>query len=168
MCWSAPPSLKAASTFRTQTPSSLTEQTVSAWPLRADFLVQSEALMLQAADGATPAFLPSQFIEDTRLRITAYRQLGEVMTRKELDELESQWRDQFGHKLPHAVQNLLTCAAIRLAAAHAGVTEVEIKERKLMLTRNGKFVMLNGKFPRLTERQGYRQLEETLAMLRSL
>ncbi|MDZ4288684.1 MAG: TRCF domain-containing protein, partial [Prosthecobacter sp.] len=136
--------------------------------LCADFLVQSEALMLQAAEVATPAFLPSTFVEDTRLRITAYRQLGEVMTRKELDELETQWRDQFGDKLPHAVQNLLTCASIRLAASHAGVTDVEIKERKLMLTRNGKFVMLNGKFPRLTERQGYKQLQEALVMLRSL
>ncbi len=136
--------------------------------LRADFLVQTEALMVQAAPGATPAFLPGTFIEDTRLRITAYRQLGEVMTRKELDELESQWRDQFGDKLPHAVQNLLTCASVRLAASHAGIADVEIKERKLMLTRNGKMVMIHGKFPRLNERQGHKQLEETLVMLRSL
>nr|WP_184206116.1 transcription-repair coupling factor [Prosthecobacter dejongeii] len=136
--------------------------------LRADFLVQTEALMVQAAPGATPAFLPSTFMEDTRLRITAYRQLGEVMTRRELDELESQWRDQFGDKLPHAVQNLITCASIRLAAAHAGITDVEIKERKLMLTRNGQMVMVHGKFPRLNERQGHKQLTEALMMLRSL
>ncbi len=136
--------------------------------LRADFLVQTEALMVQAAPGATPAFLPSTFMEDTRLRITAYRQLGEVMTRKELDELESQWRDQFGDKLPHAVQNLITCASIRLSAAHAGITDVEIKERKLMLTRNGQMVMIHGKFPRLNERQGHKQLAEALTMLRSL
>ena len=136
--------------------------------LRADFLVMNEALMLDAPDGMTGAFLPSDFIEDAKLRIQAYRALGEVMTRKELEELEAQWKDQFGGQLPHPVKNLLTCAAIRLAAAHAGVTEVEIKERKLMLTRNGKFVMLNGKFPRLTEKAGFRQLEETLKMLRSL
>lgn len=136
--------------------------------LRADFLVQTEALMIQGSPGATPAFLPATFMEDTRLRITAYRQLGEVMTRKELDELESQWRDQFGEKLPHAVQNLLACASIRLAAAHAGITDVEIKDRKLMLTRNGQMVMIHGKFPRLTERQGHKQLAETLTMLRSL
>lgn len=136
--------------------------------LRADFLVQTEALMVQALPGATPAFLPSNFMEDTRLRITAYRQLGEVMTRKELDELETQWRDQFGDKLPYPVQNLLTCASLRLAASHAGITDIEIKDRKLMLTRNGKFVMIHGKFPRLTEKAGYRQLAETMTMLRSL
>ena len=39
--------------------------------LRADVLVMSEALMLQAATGATPAFLPSTFIQDAKIRITA-------------------------------------------------------------------------------------------------
>lgn len=136
--------------------------------LRADFLVQTEALMVQAPTGATPAFLPSNFIEDTRLRITAYRQLGEVMTRKELDELETQWRDQFGDKLPNPVMNLLACASLRLAASHAGISDIEIKDRKLMLTRNNKFVMIQGKFPRLNEKAGYKQLAETLTMLRSL
>lgn len=136
--------------------------------LRADFLVMSEAMMLQAEKTATPAFLPTPFIEDPKLRITAYRQLGEVMTRKELDDLESQWRDQFGEKLPHAVTNLLTCASIRLSAAHAGISDVEIRERKLMLTRNGKHVMIDGKFPRLTAKEGHKQLAEALAMLRSL
>ena len=136
--------------------------------LRADFLVMSEALMLQAPKGATPAFLPSTFIEDAKMRITAYRQLGEIMTRKELDELEAQWRDQFGENLPHAVANLLTCAGIRLAASHAGVSDVEIKERKLMLTRNSRHVMVQGKFPRLSSVPGHKQLEEALLMLRSL
>ena len=136
--------------------------------LRSDFLVMNEAMMVQASKTATPAFLPSSFIEDLKLRITAYRQVGEIMTRKELEELEAQWRDQFGEKLPHAVQNLLTCASIRLAAAHAGISDVEIKDRKLMLTRNGKFVMIQGKFPRLSSREGYKQLAEALAMLRTL
>jgi len=136
--------------------------------LRADFMVQSEALMAQTERPVIGAFLPSNFIEDTRMRITAYRQLGEVMTRKELEELQTQWRDQFGDKLPHPVQNLLTCASLRLAAAHAGISDIEIKDRKLMLSRNGNFVMLNGKFPRLTERAGHKQLAEALSMVRSL
>jgi transcription-repair coupling factor (superfamily II helicase) len=136
--------------------------------LRSDFLVMSEAQMTQADKSATPAFIPASFIEDLKLRITAYRQVGEIMTRRELDELEEQWRDQYGEKLPHAVQNLLTCAAIRLAAAHAGIGDVEIKDRKLMLSRNGKFVMIQGKFPRLNSREGHKQLAEALAMLRTL
>ncbi|MBL9132317.1 MAG: hypothetical protein JNG86_14025, partial [Verrucomicrobiaceae bacterium] len=79
-----------------------------------------------------------------------------------------QWRDQFGEKLPHAVTNLLTCASIRLAAAHAGIGDVEFKDRKLILTRNGKLVMVQGKFPRLSSTPGHKQLEEALEMLRTL
>jgi transcription-repair coupling factor (superfamily II helicase) len=54
--------------------------------LRADFLVMNEALMVDAPSGMTPAFLPTEFIEDPKLRIQAYRGLGEVMTKKELKE----------------------------------------------------------------------------------
>lgn len=135
--------------------------------LRADFLVLNENQMPADLSKATPAFMPKGFIEDAQLRITAYRQLAEVMTRNELDELRDQWQDQFGERLPHAVRNLLTCGAIRLAAAHAGINEIEIEDGKLKLSRNGKFVMLNGKFPRLTAKVGHLQLEETLKMLRA-
>jgi transcription-repair coupling factor (superfamily II helicase) len=134
--------------------------------LRADFLCVSESLMTTALPGTTPAFLPLAYIEDAKQRIHAYRMLGEVMTRRELEELEEQWRDQFG-KLPAAVKNLLICSAIRLAAAHAGISDVEIRDRKLMLTRNGKLVQLDGKFPRLEGRDGAAQLQAALALLRA-
>jgi hypothetical protein len=39
----------------------------------------NEALMVDAPSGMTPAFLPTEFIEDPKLRIQAYRGLGEVM-----------------------------------------------------------------------------------------
>jgi transcription-repair coupling factor (superfamily II helicase) len=37
-----------------------------------------------------------------------------------------------------------------------------------MLSRNGKFVMIQGKFPRLSAREGHKQLAEALTMLRTL
>lgn len=134
--------------------------------LRADFLCLSESLMVGALPGTTPSFIPTSYIEDPKLRIQAYRMVGEIMTRKELDEVRTQWLDQYG-PLPHAAENLLTCAAIRLAASHAGITEVEIKDRKLMLTRNHRYVLLNGRFPRLTGREGFLLLREALQLLRS-
>ena len=134
--------------------------------VRADFLCLSESLMVGALPGTTGAFIPSTYIEDAKLRIQAYRMLGEVMVRRELDELEEQWTDQFG-PLPHAVQNLLTCGSIRLAASHAGISEVEIKNQKLILTRNSQLVQLNGRFPRLTAKEGFLLLREALQLLRS-
>ncbi len=162
--------------------------------LHVDFLCMSEAEWLQATDpdagvkkrvtAATahrptdrqklvtdretriPAFIPQTYMEDARSRITAYRLLGEVLTRKELDALEASWRDQYGRP-PEAVEHLLICAAMRLAAASKGISAIEIKEGKLMLTRKGAYVLIGGKFPRLTAPSPPLLLRESLQLLRS-
>ncbi len=137
-------------------------------PLRADFLCLSESAWQNALPGIEPAFIPQDYIEDAKLRIQAYRTIAELSTRKEIDDLEASWKDQFG-RLPPAMTNLLLCAAIRLAAAQHGVTSVEIKGRKLMLQRGAGYVMVNGKFPRLGEESsGVEQLREALELLRRL
>jgi len=123
--------------------------------------------LLKNTDQRIPAFIPASYISDTRQRIIAYRMLGEVMTRKELDSLEKRWKDQFG-KLPPAIEHLLLCAGLRLAASAASITIVEIKDGKLMLTRNGRYVMLDGKFPRLTGHSPPLLLREALQLLRSI
>lgn len=134
--------------------------------LHVDFLCLSEAQYLERGDTSlAPAFLPTHYIEDARTRISAYRSLGEVTTRKELDQLERDWRDQFG-PFPEAVENLLLCAGIKLAAAHVAITEVEIKGAKLMLTRRGQHVLLSSRFPRLTATSPTLLLRETLHLLR--
>ena len=76
------------------------------------------------------------------------------------------WRDQFGPPPPE-VENLLVSVAIKLAAAHARISAVEIKDGKLMLTRHNQPVLLGGKYPRLTERSATLQLREALQLLRS-
>ncbi len=48
------------------------------------------------------------------------------------------------------------------------MSSIERVTRALEEIRNGKMVMIHGKFQRLNERQGHKQLEETLVMLRSL
>jgi transcription-repair coupling factor (superfamily II helicase) len=144
--------------------------------LHAGFLCFSEAQYAQhrEADGPdsveqalAPVFIPSGYIEDVKQRITAYRMLGEVMKRRELDALERDWRDQYGPP-PPAVVNLLRCAALKLAAAHAGVSQVEIKDHKLMITKNGRYLQPGGRFPRLTAEEPTLLLTEALQLLRSL
>ena len=133
-----------------------------------DFLCLSEAQWLQGLEDnkdTSPAFIPATYMEDPKLRITAYRMLGEVMNRKELDALERNWRDQFG-PLPEPVSNMLVCAGMKLAAAHAGLSSIDLRDGKLMLSKNQTFVQLNGKFPRLTEKTPTLQLREALQLLR--
>jgi len=58
-------------------------------------------------------------------------------------------------------------AAIKVSAAARKITRVEVKDLKLMLTRGGDFVLIGGKFPRLSDGKPENQLLETLSLLRS-
>jgi transcription-repair coupling factor (superfamily II helicase) len=113
-----------------------------------------------------PAFIPVSYISDTVLRIQAYRHLAEVTTHEQLDRLRREWRDRFG-KAPPAVDNLFILTEIKLAAAKRGVTRVEVRERKLMLTRRGDFILVGGKFPRLVANI-IEQLGEVLGLTKKL
>lgn len=111
-----------------------------------------------------PAFLPGDYLQEPRLRIQAYRQLAAVTDPAQLRDLRTAWRDRFG-PLPPPVENLVTLSELRLAAAARGVTQIETKGEKLMLTQKGDFVMVGGKFPRLTSPEAENRLREIFALL---
>jgi transcription-repair coupling factor (superfamily II helicase) len=136
--------------------------------VRLDFVSTNEAEFVQVGgETRVPAFIPTSFIGDTTLRIQAYRNLAQISTREQWDRLRKEWRDRFG-KFPAAVDNLLTLTEIRLAAAKAGVSRVEVREGKLMLTRRGDFILLGGKFPRLSPNKIERNLAEVLELTRKI
>ncbi|MBK1855027.1 transcription-repair coupling factor [Verrucomicrobiaceae bacterium 5K15] len=143
---------------------------------RADFICFSEAEYIQASGDETgddrignlPAYLPASYMPEARLRISAYKELAELVTQKELKNLKTRWIDRFGRP-PESTANLLTATAVKLAAAAAGISTVEIREQRLMLTRNGEYIFLTGKrFPRLKSITPEEKLAETLEMLRSI
>lgn len=143
---------------------------------KADFICFGEAEYAQASGrenhgdgiGNLPAYLPTDYMPEARLRISAYKELAELVTLKELKNLESRWKDRFG-KPPASVANLLTATSVKLAAAAAGVSTVEIREQRLMLTRNGEYIFLAGKrFPRLGSVAPADKLNEALDMLKSI
>jgi len=136
--------------------------------VRLDFVATNEAEFIQVGpETRVPAFIPTSYVTDPTLRIQAYRNLAEVTTRERLDRLRKEWRDRFG-KFPTAVDNLLLLTEIRLSAARAGLTRVEVREAKLMLTRRGDFILVGGKFPRISTDRIERQLGEVLDLIRKL
>jgi transcription-repair coupling factor (superfamily II helicase) len=136
--------------------------------VRLDFLTTNEAEFAQlGGEQRVPAFIPTSYISETALRIHAYRAIAQITSREQLDKLRKEWRDRFG-KLPAAAENLCTLTEIKLAAARAHVTRVEVKEDKLMLTRRGDFILVGGKFPRISIAHLDRQLAEVLDLLRKL
>ena len=117
--------------------------------LRIDFVATNEAEFAQLGpEQRIPAFVPASYISDTGLRIKAYREVAEISTREQFDRVRKEWCDRFG-KFPEAAENLFLLAEIKLAAAKAGISRLEVRERKLMQTRRGEFILVDGKFPRL-------------------
>jgi len=123
--------------------------------LRIDFVATNEAEFAQLGpDQRIPAFVPANYVSDTGLRIKAYREIAEISTREQFERIEREWHDRFG-KFPAAVDNLFLLAEIKLAAAKTGITRVEVRGPKLMLTRRGELILVDGKFPRLVAKPAH-------------
>ena len=136
--------------------------------LRLDFVATNEAEFAHFGPQArVAAFVPASFIGDASLRIRAYRDIAEITTHEKLERLMRDWRDRFG-SFPPAVDNLFLLTEIKLAAARSGVSRVEVRDRKLMLTRRGDFILVAGKFPRLVAAEIEQQLGETLELIKKL
>lgn len=134
--------------------------------LRLDFLVTEEGAFMGSGNG-TPAFLPHAYIADSKLRIDAYRRLAEVGERGEVESLRLAWRDRFG-QLPPAAENTLTCAAIRIEASRRRIPLVEVRGDKLMLTRGDSYILIGGRFPRLTAPDPDSRLRGVLGFLEKM
>ncbi len=141
--------------------------------LRLDFIATNEAEYLMTNDATddmqtqlAPAFLPVSYIQQPQTRIQAYKKLSEINNQQQLDQLRKAWRDRFG-VFPKAVEHLLLLAEVKLMAAARKITKLEVKERKLMLTRGGDFVLINGKFPRLSQESPLGQLHELAALIKN-
>jgi transcription-repair coupling factor (superfamily II helicase) len=142
---------------------------------KADFITTTESAFLNPKSkiqnqqsSILPAFLPASWLTETKLRITAYRELSEAGTEKAVDSLAESWRDRFG-RIPEPAQNLLTIARIKALAAAENINSVEINGQRLMLHRGGDYILLEGRrFPRLKASTPTAKLTETIEMLRTV
>ena len=134
--------------------------------LRLDFLKTDEAEFL-SSEGVCGAFLPAAYLPEAKMRIDGYRSLAQAGTREELETLRSAWRDRFG-PLPGAAENALIAAAIRLEASKRRIPLVEVRGEKLMLTRGGSFILIGGRFPRLTGSDPDSRVREVLSVLEKM
>ena len=107
------------------------------------------------------------YVSDARQRIEIYRKLAQVNDKAGLDDLRKESRDRFG-PLPPALELLLQVAELRILAAQRAITAIEVKEDKLMLTRNNDYVMIGSKFPRLTKTEAAGRLKEMKKFLLAL
>ena len=114
--------------------------------------------------GITAAFLPHYYVTEPQHRIEIYRKLAQANEKSALESLQKELRDRFG-PLPPAVELLLQVAELKILAGEKAVTNIEVKEDKLMLTRHGDFITLGGKFPRLARKDARARLKEIKKLL---
>lgn len=137
--------------------------------LRLDFVVTREAEFIgkEDPDDWAPAFIPATYLSETQPRIAAYRRLNDLTTQEQLDLLRKEWRDRYG-RIPQSAENLLLLTELKISAAARKISNIEVKDgNKLMLTRNADFILLGGKFPRLSKSEPNERLTELLTMVRS-
>ena len=113
------------------------------------------------------AYIPTAYLPEAKLRIEAHRALAAASDLAALEGLSKSWRDRFG-PLPSEVISLLMTERIRRAAAAKGITRVETRGERLMLTRSGDFLLLGHRFPRLTASKPASKLSEILRFLEAL
>ncbi len=148
-------------------------------PLHIDFVAFSEAAYIRSrrdkhdtkssdtSRKKIPAFIPADYITEPKLRVLAYRNIAECLSRSELKDLQTNWVDRFG-KLPPSASNLLLTNQLRVAAAHAKISIVEIKNDRLMLTKNSDYILVGGKFPRLTASGPVAKLRQAIDLVQTV
>ncbi|MCH7225585.1 transcription-repair coupling factor [Haloferula sp. A504] len=137
---------------------------------RSDFIAFSQAEFQRGSADVEmlPAYLPHSWLTETRLRVSAYREMAECLDEEELNRLSARWADRFG-RLPDEARQLLDVTRLRLLGAGRGVESIEIKGQRLMLQRNGDYIMLEGRrFPRLKQTKPAAKLREAIELLRNL
>ncbi|HEY3857806.1 MAG TPA: transcription-repair coupling factor [Verrucomicrobiae bacterium] len=130
--------------------------------VRLDFIALNPDAAAHSEFSATAravASLPASYIPEAQQRIEIHRKLAQIADSEGLRQMKSELRDRFG-PLPEAVELLLKVADLKIAAAARGISIIEHKEEKLMLTRNNDFLMAGGKFPRLRKTTAAARLNE--------
>jgi transcription-repair coupling factor (superfamily II helicase) len=110
------------------------------------------------------ACLPESYIPEPQHRLGIYRKLAQAADPAALDALRAEMRDRFG-PWPVAVELLLQVTDLKRVAGERGVSAIETRGDKLMLTRQGDFLMVGDRFPRLRRKSPLGRLKEIRSFL---
>jgi transcription-repair coupling factor (superfamily II helicase) len=105
------------------------------------------------------AYIPMNYVQEPQQRVEIYRKLAEVTDAASVEKLRGELRDRFG-TLPTAMELLLQVSALKILASRRGISGIETRGDKLMLTRNNDYITLGGKFPRMAKTEVSARLKE--------
>jgi transcription-repair coupling factor (superfamily II helicase) len=117
--------------------------------------------------GKAGAFLPKRYLAESRWRMDGYRRIAEANSAEDLDKLRNEWRDRYG-PWPEQVERLLLATEIKILSSAQRIRVVETQQDKLMFSQGQDYIMVSGKFPRLTASDATSRLREIISWLVSL
>jgi len=79
------------------------------------------------------AFLPSDYVVDTDIRLNLYRRLSILRDPSQLAEMKEEIRDRFGQP-PQEVENLLSLMSLRILLKLVGISRLDVGPRGITLT----------------------------------
>ncbi len=86
-----------------------------------------------AADLSVAASIPDKYVPSPEQRMDLYRRIARVRSEEEADDLMDELIDRYGDP-PRTVNNLISVALLRAAAARNGITEIAQKGERLNFT----------------------------------
>ena len=86
-----------------------------------------------AADLTVNAHIPDRYVPSAEQRMDLYRRIAAIRSEAEADDLVDELIDRYGEP-PRTVNNLISVALLRAAAAEAGITDIAQKQGQLVFT----------------------------------
>jgi transcription-repair coupling factor (superfamily II helicase) len=86
-----------------------------------------------SADLSVAASIPDRYVPSPEQRMDLYRRIAAIRDEGEADDLVDELIDRYGEP-PRTVNNLISVALLRAAAAQAGVTDIAQKKGQLVFT----------------------------------
>ncbi len=79
------------------------------------------------------AFLPSDYVVDTDVRLNLYRRLSILRDQSQLEEMREEIEDRFGHP-PQEVKNLLSLMSLRIILKLTRISRLDVGSHAMTLT----------------------------------
>ncbi|OGL38970.1 MAG: transcription-repair coupling factor [Candidatus Schekmanbacteria bacterium GWA2_38_9] len=86
------------------------------------------------------AYIPENFVEDSRQRITIYKKLSEIGHIVNLEEFKEEIRDRFGD-LPEALNALFKISSLKILGNEAMVSKIDVSSKEIRITFSISFKM---------------------------
>jgi transcription-repair coupling factor (superfamily II helicase) len=113
------------------------------------------------------AYIPRHYVSDGKQRIDLYKRLAGALHEEEVRDMTEEMKDRFG-PLPPEVLNLIEIASLKIWAKNEKINRVEISDGKIIAERQGRKLMVEGRFPRLKEPRGRTVTREIRRSLESV